>query len=306
MERKHFDNYPDNNYAEESDMTVERQSAVQATLVSSDHEQPQVVGQISIQKLREDFTAENDEGECSAETIEQAAIETLVSLDHELPVMLVRLGNTHTSALSRKHLRSPESDVALVTAEQSSPQTLVLSDIDKPELTTVVADQGSTKKLLLLSQHGREQSSYSGSNGERPVVATEQLATSDTPVPSTEAQSVSADHNQLESNVIVGRRNSPKFAGKHRPQAGTQRVIVTEVNAMPHSVVNLDHIYPQSAAGQRNAPQRRDCSEATSKPATSSTGEHAPRQHYCPHCELACTSLASLSRHVRTHFGITE
>jgi len=32
----------------------------------------------------------------------------------------------------------------------------------------------------------------------------------------------------------------------------------------------------------------------------------ASRQHYCPHCQLSFSSLASLSRHVRTHFAVSD
>jgi len=39
---------------------------------------------------------------------------------------------------------------------------------------------------------------------------------------------------------------------------------------------------------------------------SASSDEPAARQYHCPHCELTFPRLATLSRHVRSHFGISE
>jgi len=291
VERKHSFN----GLGEQSVVTMDHDLPVPST---SDHEQPQptvMAGDRDAKKSRKHFSyaAENDGGECSAETVEQAAIETLMSLDHDLPPML-------------GHQSSP---LPLVTTEQSASQSLALSDHDQPELTTVMAGDRYMKKLLL-PQNAPKLSRYGETNsGKRSVITAEHLSTSEMSLPMIESSV-----NQLESVAIAHQRNGQKFSGKHTQQdsttaGGTEMAIINEVSAMPSNVVNLSHIYPQSAA-RRNVPRQGDCSEATSKPAVDSTGGHKQqsqtRPHYCPHCELACTSLVTLSRHVRTHFGISD
>jgi len=67
----------------------------------------------------------------------------------------------------------------------------------------------------------------------------------------------------------------------------------------------VDRTQSKDAAHRGNVSQKRAQFDSAVDRAKTSAGS-SPRRHLCPHCQLAFTNLAALSRHVHKHFSVSE
>ena len=80
-------------------------------------------------------------------------------------------------------------------------------------------------------------------------------------------------------------------------------------NSMPS---DDDYAQPKDEVGLRNSHQTAQKYRQHESKVTKSTRNDScvtsgkSRQHYCPHCQLSFSTLATLSRHVRTHFSVSD
>ena len=116
-------------------------------------------------------------------------------------------------------------------------------------------------------------------------------------------------HACLQLKVTVGqrqvRKNFTPAANQEEPSTGAERPALD--SSVPSEYSRRQSKFTVShTKGHHKQPSSESVIARPIRNYVIRRSSEEPRQHYCPHCQLTFTSLASLSRHVRTHFGVPD